>query len=172
MVLDYNYYLYPWIIFFPDAEQDILGSCESSCSHLLRYLSLHFSPLKRCIYQGSGDKGEGMRMLRLSSPEVFGILMQVLLDLVSSFTKSCTKFWCHALHLLSEMTCSFFKTYLSFSQRIKIFRTIRNRVRGSRFLHIRMYKVTHTRAWEIPSWHWSSRNICGRSNNSRPYIPR
>lgn len=72
-------------------------------------------------------------MLRLSSPEVFGILMQVLLDLVSSFTKSCTKFWCHALHLLSEMTCSFFKTYLSFSQRIKIFRTIRNRVRGSRF---------------------------------------
>jgi hypothetical protein len=48
-------------------------------------------------------------MLRLSSPEVFGILMQVLLDLVSSSTKSCTKFWCHALHLLSEMTCSFFK---------------------------------------------------------------
>lgn len=131
---------------FPDAEQDILGSCESSCSHLLRYLSLHFSPLKRCIYQGSGDKGEDMRMLRLSSPEVFGILMQVLLDLVSSFTKSCTKFWCHALHLLSEMTCSFFKTYLSFSQRIKIFRTIRNRVRGSRFytyvcIRIRMCSI-------------------------------
>ena len=48
-------------VLFPDAEQDILGPCESSCSHLLRYLSPHLSPLKRFVHRGSTDKGESMR---------------------------------------------------------------------------------------------------------------
>ena len=48
-------------VFFPDTKQDIFWPCESSYSHLLRYLSPHLSPLKRFIYRGSGDKGESMR---------------------------------------------------------------------------------------------------------------
>lgn len=83
-------------------------------------------------------------MLRLSSPEVFGILMQVLLDLVSSSTKSCTKFWCHALYLLSEMTCFFY--ILVFFAENKDFQNNTEPCERKPVLHIRMYKVTHTRA--------------------------
>ena len=66
-------------VLFPDAEQDIFGPCESSCSHLWGYLSPHLSPLKRFIHRGSGDKGESMRdknlffVLKGKHTEVSGI---------------------------------------------------------------------------------------------------
>ena len=74
----------------------------------------------------------------LSSSEVFGIMLQVLSDLVPSSTKSCTKFCRHALHLSRETSCSFFKTSLSFSKRTRAFRTIRNRERKQETLCLRV----------------------------------
>ena len=84
-----------------------VASVLSHCSSLscLLYKPALFAKQARLVQQ-TRQACPGWQSL--SSSEVFGIMLQVLSDLVPSSTKSCTKFWYHALHLSSKMACFFY----------------------------------------------------------------